>query len=198
VTIHATGPIEDVQVRNGLDTIAVLHPFNESDLGSRIKIIWSGAEVRGRARKASWDGLLEVRNGRFSKVIPVNFWNPDRPLAVLDDTHLSWQSITTGGTAGMILTLEDFQEAKLSLRTAQKDVTFLPSDIGMRPQVWDCGGLKKEIRAVRLPDMNEIREFAFSLPIENLKPGDNPIYIRVTQEDGHMAWTSPIYLIKSE
>jgi hypothetical protein len=211
VTIHTTTPIEDVQVRNGLDTIAVLHPFTESDLGSRIKITWSGAEVRGRAkitwsgaevrgraRKASWDGLLEVVNGRFSKVIPVNFWNPDRLLAVVDDTHLSWQSITTGGTAGMILTLEDFQAAKLTLRTMQKNVTFSPSDIGIRPQTWDCGGLKKEIRAIRLPDMNKAREFTFSLPIENLKSGDNPIYIRVTQEDGHMAWTSPIYLIKPE
>jgi len=27
--------------------------------------------------------------------------------------------------------------------------------------------------------------------------GDIPVYIRVTQEDGHQAWSSPIYLIKA-
>jgi len=30
--------------------------------------------------------------------------------------------------------------------------------------------------------------------LENLKPGDNPIYMHVIQEDGHMAWTSPVYV----
>jgi hypothetical protein len=25
--------------------------------------------------------------------------------------------------------------------------------------------------------------------------GDLPVYVRVTQEDGHQAWSSPIYLI---
>jgi hypothetical protein len=24
---------------------------------------------------------------------------------------------------------------------------------------------------------------------------DNPLYVRLTQEDGHQAWSSPIYLI---
>jgi hypothetical protein len=29
-----------------------------------------------------------------------------------------------------------------------------------------------------------------------LAPGrDNPLYVRVTQEDGHQAWSSPIYFI---
>jgi hypothetical protein len=26
---------------------------------------------------------------------------------------------------------------------------------------------------------------------------DVPVYVRVTQEDGHQAWSSPIYLIKA-
>jgi hypothetical protein len=29
-----------------------------------------------------------------------------------------------------------------------------------------------------------------------LRPGvDNPLYVRLTQEDGHQAWSSPIYVI---
>ena len=26
--------------------------------------------------------------------------------------------------------------------------------------------------------------------------GDNPVYIRLTQEDGTLAWTSPIYIYR--
>jgi hypothetical protein len=35
------------------------------------------------------------------------------------------------------------------------------------------------------------------LDLETLHKRDNPIYIRVTQEDGHMAWTSPVYLVRA-
>ena len=60
--------------------------------------------------------------------------------------------------------------------------------------MWACGGLRKEIRAYRLPDHQGSREFSFSLPLTALHEGDNPMYVRLTQQDGHMAWTSPVYL----
>jgi len=60
--------------------------------------------------------------------------------------------------------------------------------------VWECGGLRKRIEVYRLPNRKPSREFSFALPLTELHEGDNPIYIRMTQEDGHMAWTSPIYL----
>jgi hypothetical protein len=31
--------------------------------------------------------------------------------------------------------------------------------------------------------------------VERTGPGDLPVYVRVTQADGHQAWSSPIYLI---
>ena len=32
-------------------------------------------------------------------------------------------------------------------------------------------------------------------PFEHAGAGDLPVYVRVTQADGHQAWSSPIYLI---
>ena len=37
--------------------------------------------------------------------------------------------------------------------------------------------------------------FEFTPSPKQLGNGDNPIYICVVQEDGHMAWSSPIYLV---
>ena len=34
----------------------------------------------------------------------------------------------------------------------------------------------------------------FAQPVR-LRAGDNPLYVRLTQEDGHQAWSSPIYAI---
>jgi len=31
----------------------------------------------------------------------------------------------------------------------------------------------------------------------SLRPeGDNPVYIRITQEDGTLTWTSPVYIYR--
>jgi hypothetical protein len=38
------------------------------------------------------------------------------------------------------------------------------------------------------------REMEFELPLGRLRRGDNPIYVKVTQRDGHLAWSSPIYV----
>ena len=51
------------------------------------------------------------------------------------------------------------------------------------------------IEVYRLPEQQSLCEFSFNLPLPVLHEGDNPIYIRLAQRDGHMAWTSPIYLI---
>jgi hypothetical protein len=197
-SILATAPIEEVQVRNGMETIGILRPYSEKDLGNRIKINWSGSEVRGRGRQVVWDGTLEVINNKILNAVPVNFWNPDHPLKQESENRITWRSITTGGTTGMILTLSEPFTGEINLHTLQKDIHISMADLGIDATVWDCGGLRKEIQAIRLPDKNDARSFSFSLPINALKMGDNPIYIRLTQEDGHMAWTSPIYLIKKK
>ena len=94
----------------------------------------------------------------------------------------------------MILTLDKPYAGRLELDTLQRRVEWPIRSIGVEPQTWDCGGLRKQIDIYRLPDRRPSHEFAFSLPLTRLHKGDNPIYVRVTQEDGHMAWTSPIYL----
>ena len=70
------------------------------------------------------------------------------------------------------------------------------ASVRLEPEVWDCGGLRKKIMVYRLPDRNRALEFSFALPLTNLHEGDNPIYVRLTQEDGHMAWSSPLFLVQ--
>jgi len=39
------------------------------------------------------------------------------------------------------------------------------------------------------------RDFEFDIPLSNLSDGDDPIYIRVKREDGHVAWTARVDLV---
>ena len=41
----------------------------------------------------------------FDEVTPLNFHNPDLPCRQAGPTRLDWESITTGGVAGLILEL---------------------------------------------------------------------------------------------
>ena len=86
--------------------------------------------------------------------------------------------------------------SRLEVETLQGSVTSEISAIGLEPLVWDYGGLQKRIEAYRLPNDSDSREFEFSLQLTDLREGDNPIYIRMTQEDGQMAWSSPVYLVR--
>jgi len=105
VKVTGTAPIEKIEIRNGLATVKTIRPYDETQLGNRIKIIWSGAEVRGRARITEWDGQLSIIDNRISSFIPVNFWNPLRPVIQKEPNILEWRSITSGGLAGVILKL---------------------------------------------------------------------------------------------
>jgi hypothetical protein len=195
VRVVGTAPIERVEVRNGLDVVRTVRPYAEADLGPRVKVVWSGAEVRGRARMSTWDGYLSVQDNSILDVEPINFWNPDQQPEI-QGARVAWRSVTTGGLAGLILTLREPHAGSISLVTAQREATCTLDEIGLEPRVWDCGGLRKRIDVYRLAERAPAHAFSFSLPVPRLREGDNPIYVKVVQEDGHMAWTSPIYLVK--
>jgi hypothetical protein len=92
--------------------------------------------------------------------------------------------------------LEKPDSGFLDIATLQGKFSKDVKSIGFEPAVIDYGGLKKRIELYRLPAKSEVREFSFSLELNDLHGGDNPVYIRTVQEDGHMAWSSPIYLVQ--
>ena len=191
-----TAPIESITVRDGLRSVVARRTYRAEELGKRIKVVWSGAEVRGRARMTRWDGALELDGNRIAGVTPINFWNPLQPLRQTSPNRLAWQSVTTGGLAGAIIDLGEGDSGHLCLDTLQGQFRCDVAEIGYTPTVWPCGGLRKQIQAYRLPDKLDAHCIEFDLPLSDLAPGDNPIYVRVDQMDGHMAWSSPIYLVR--
>ena len=188
-------PIESVEVRNGLDSVRTRRPYKEEDLGRRIKVVWSGAEVRGRNRMVRWDGWLAVKGNAIRRHTPINFWNPARPMVRESAHRLSWRSVTTGGVAGVILELEKANAGRLDIETGQKHMSCEIESIGLTPRSSRLGGVGKCLEVYRLPDRRGIGRFSFDLPLKKMRKGDNPIYVCVRQEDGHMAWSSPIYVI---
>jgi hypothetical protein len=195
VSVSSSAPIERIEVRNGREIVAVHRPYGADQLGRRIRVVWSGAEYRGRFRMTAWDGSATLEGNAFERTEAINFFNPDRPLQREDERHLSWRSITTGNFSGFDATLREAKAGRLTLETPLGKIEVAVADIGLEPTTFAFGGLDRKLTLYRLPDINP----CLSTTIEQVVPlhgdRDNPLYVSVITEDGHQAWSSPIYAI---
>jgi len=196
VSVTGTAPLERVEIRNGMRVLKTLRPYSKKDLSNRIKLLWQGAEVRGRGRQVEWNGRMRLSRARLQSWETINFWNCEQPCERLGPHELAWSSLTTGGVAGVILEL-DRLTGDLDVETTQRSFRTSISALGMKGRTYRAGGIEKRISVYRLPPARGSSQLHTSVRIHppQLKPGDNPLYVCVIQEDGHMAWSSPIYVV---
>lgn len=190
------GPIEDIEVRNGMDVVHTLYPYTERDLGSRIRLIWEGSGYRGRGRQTVWDGEASLDGNAFVDPKPINFWNLDKTLDQPAPNRLSWKSLTTGGFSGVDVRLHAPKAGTLHVRTPLVDLDIPVSEIGLTPIVRENGGIQRRLHVFRLPDENPVTRMRQRVRVPLHAGRDNAIYVRVTTEDGYFIYSSPIYIEK--
>ncbi len=142
-----------------------------------------------------WRGSLRMQQGRFQRAEAVNFLNPEHPLKEKTaGRELAWTSVTTGNMAGIDLWLENGSTEVIELETHLGGGRFPASDIQQDGRVLEFGGLGRQVTLRRLPEQLPAR-ITFEHSVRFAGPADLPVWVRVTQSDGHQAWSSPIYLI---
>lgn len=197
VAVSSNSPIERIDIFNGRTLVETVRPYGEADLGARIRVLWEGAEYRGRFREVIWDGHARFDGNAIVSATPVNFLNRDKTLDRDGNDGLSWKALTTGNFGGFDVMLERASAGVLKVQTPLVSFELPVADIGLEDTVFDASGdLPRFVTAFRLPETNPHRSFATSRTIALEPAGDNPIYVRVTQEDGTRAWTSPIYVYR--
>jgi hypothetical protein len=196
VEVIGTAPLERIDVLHGTQIVQSARPYSAADLGRRIRILWQGAEYRGRGRETVWQGKLTVTGNRIARFAPVNFLNPERKvLEVIPGTSLAWTSVTTGNLAGIDLWLD---KAAAGLLRFETNIVSGEVDLGQLADGkidFDGGGLGRKLSVYRLPETDWSRRLTLEHNATFSGGADLPVYVRVTQADGHQAWSSPIYLI---
>ena len=198
IEVQASAPIERVEIRNGLEVLETWRPYDEAALGRRIRVIWEGSEYRGRGRQTIWDGGCTLDGNSFERFAPINMWNLDRKIEQTGPGALSWTALTTGGFGGFDAWLTDPRAGTLRIDTPLVKCEITVADIGREDMVFDAGGIRRRIRVFRLPDENPYREVKLSRRIALRPAGDNALYVCLTQEDGHLIWSSPIYVFRGQ
>ena len=189
-------PIERVDIFDGLDLIETMRPYRPEDLGARIRLIWEGAEYRGRARTTVWDGALNIVGNQICRAEVINNWNLDRGIQSQDEHRITWKAVTTGNFGGLDLWLDKAADGQLAIETHHVRREMAIGDIGFADIIADAGGLERRMRFYRLPETMEETRVSLRRTVRLRQTSDTRVYVRVTQEDGHRAWSSPIYLFR--
>ena len=192
----ASAPIERLEIRNGLDVLETWRPYDEAALGRRIRVIWEGSEYRGRGRQTIWDGGCTLAGNRFERIAPINLWNLDKQVTQTAPDRLAWTALTTGGFGGFDAWLADPRSGVLRIDTPLVKCDIPVADIGLDDVAFEAGGIGRRIRVFRLPDENPHRSIRLSRRLRLKAEGDNALYVCLTQEDGHLIWSSPIYVFR--
>jgi hypothetical protein len=198
--VAGTGPLERIDVFRGLDLLHAVTPYTAASFeGSpRYRVAWAGSRVRGRDRLTRWDGSLELSAGRVLAAEPYAMENPEKGIVRRTERRLDWISNTTGDDDGVDVTLDAPPTAVLAFRTPVIDVDVILGDLADGvTRVVPAGGVDLRAFMRRLPARDFTRELAFDVTDPAPPAGTCSAYwIRVTQEDGAQAWTSPVYLTR--
>lgn len=196
IDLHSPSPIERIDIRNGLETLEVYRPYDEQSLGRRIRVLWEGSEYRGRGRETIWDGFAQLTDNEFESLTPINRYNLDKKFEQTGGGRVEWTALTTGGFGGFDAILKAPYAGSLEINTHLVKETIPIEEIGRDELVFASGGIDRRIRIFRLPDVNPHHQESLKRQIKLVDHRDNALYVRITHEDGHFTWSSPIYIYR--
>lgn len=195
--VVGSAPIERIDIFDGLDHQETIRPWEGEELKNRLRIVCAGQEYRGRGRLVRWTGEARLSSGEIKKIQPVNFWNPDRQPEQTAPNAVTWRTVTTGGASSLDLWLSDEAwNGKVNIETNEVSVSVSLADVGYDGIQHHCGGMDKRLEIQRLPAILTERHYQTSRRFSLSEDQEARLFVRVTQEDGHQAWSSPIYIQK--
>jgi len=195
--VVGTGPVERVDVFRGLELLRTISPYTPRSFeGSRrYRIAWAGSRVRGRDRLTTWDGYLELSEGHIESAEPFAMENPEKGIVALKPNRVDWVSNTTGDDDGVDVTLSAPNSAVLRFRTPVISLDVAVGELADGgAKTFAAGGVDLRAFMRRLPARDLAPEVAIDV-VDEAPPREvcSAYWIRVTQEDGAQAWTSPVY-----
>ena len=143
-------PILCIDILNGARVVASLPGYRSDASDTRLRVLFHGAEYRGRGRQTRWQGRARFDGGVIRTFSTVCAWNHERPLHHHGDSEVVFDVLTTGNFVGFDAALETWS-GRLALDAGHVDITMPLQEIGEEPLVIDAGGLERHVSLTRLP-----------------------------------------------
>ena len=195
--VIGTAPIERVDVLHGAHVVQTVRPYAAADLGAaRARAVAGRGISRARARDqlagkadAQRQSHRALRAGQFPQSRAAGDARRRRQRARVEfgdhRQHGGHRSLARRRRAAARCAIES------NIVSGEVDLATLDGDA----VAFDGGGLGRTLSVYRLPEADWSRRVALEHQVTFPGGADLPVYLRVTQADGHQAWSSPIYLI---
>jgi hypothetical protein len=195
VEVIGTGALYSIEVLRGAELLFSYPFFSANEyLLNRIRIAWSGALSKTHGREADWDGSLRIERGRFRSVSHFAFDNWRHGIKSRSEFAISWRSTTSGDLDGLILDVDGNENTRLVFESKPVTFAFELNQLKEGPIIRNAGGVDQKVEFSLLPAVSGPQRANFSFKDSQPREGLNPYYLRVVQEDGEMAWSSPLYV----
>ncbi len=176
------------------ETVQIHDPLADAPLSEdRLRIIWSGQRVRGRDRATHWDGRIDVEGATIVEASGYAFDGPQEGLTEVERSFVAWESITTGDEDGIDLRLSGLDGAHLHFTSGPAEFDCDLAELGREPLVIDAGGVGQRVTVQRLPEGDPPMSVTFTCS-DDPPAGASAYWVRVTQDDGAHAWSSPVFV----
>lgn len=195
--VSCPGPIEKLELFDGAECIdAWIHPLSAPLETDRIRVLAEGALYRGRGRILNWNIEVAASGTTIQEAHTINVFNRDRsPVLGGDRRSVSLETVTTGNRSGMDITLSDAMSGRLKLSCELGEVDVELAQFPSGDEVELTGeGLGRRIRVQRLPSALSETRATGRFAVDLADGIERRLLLRVTQDDGHIAWSSPVYL----
>ncbi len=191
VSVHATGPLERIDLFRGMECIHTEQIARPAD-GHQLRVLFAGARVRGRSRSTRWDGELQLTDVFLRQVQPVALIDNRDRITQTANNGLTWDISTAGDARGFVL---DLGGATGSLQVTTGPATFsLPvSGVLNTATTIDAGGLGQRVEVEPAPASDGPWDASFEFDDPQPNPGLNAYWIRVVQVNQEKAWGSPVW-----
>jgi hypothetical protein len=194
--VIGANPLDRLQLFRDRELVhEVTSPAFQDVMGSDwIRLTWQGSRIRGRARRVTWDGDIELQGTTLREARPHAFDSPGDGLSQITPHGMRFTSKTTGDIDGVDLHLATSGTGRILFRSAAGLWEIDLADLSHQPQVRDFGGVDMTATVRRYPASNHTLELEMSGQWSAPRGRPSAWYVKAIQSDGQTAWSSPIFV----
>lgn len=201
LNVQGTQPIEKIDLFEGtqiVKTWQVASPSScEEDAPRQLRILWGGTERKGTARlqKVNWCGGVSIDGGELELAGPINFQSIDDVAKNVAHNRIEWNNFSAGNAAGIIVNLQGISAgAKLHIETEPYTGDLIVEELFKATKQIEAGGLNRFVSIGPPPSNTGPTDFEAAHTLDAKTDREAPVWIRVTQIDQSLAWSSPVYI----
>jgi hypothetical protein len=189
ISVNGTAPIKRIDFFDGSEKIATR---GFTDGAEKLELEWSGARSKNRHKVQDASGGLTLDTGRIVDATEFGFDHPEQGISKVTDSTIEWNSTISGNYQGVTLDLNAPEDAELGFHTPFLDTSFALGELDEETIV-DAGHLDKQLAVRSVGEPTDL-DVDTSFGLTDADSGEHAYYVRVVQEDGGMAWSSPVFV----